>query len=102
LVLKSRTHDVLGELEMKTIKVTFVKRFTPGLDTAYTYKTESLGLTPGCLVSVETVEGLKLAQVVSVDTEYDHATEKRFGELKLAYAQGDEPKAAATKGVSRL
>jgi hypothetical protein len=87
---------------MKTIKVTFAKRFTPGLDTVYTYKTESLGLVPGMLVDVETPDGLKLARLVEIDEVYDAAAEKRWGELKLAYGPGDVPKQDKPKGVHRL
>lgn len=75
---------------MKTVKVTFAKRFITGLDTAYTYKTATPLLELGQRLWVKTSDGPKQVQIVSIDKEYDTAAEARFGTLAIAYEHKED------------
>lgn len=75
---------------MRTVKVTFAKRFVPGFDTAYTYKAAATLLEPGQRLWVKTNDGPKQVQIVSVDKEYDTAAEARFGTLAIAYEHKED------------
>lgn len=70
----------------KTIMVAFTNKYIPHRDTAYTYRTED-DFEIGEVCNVETPKGLKRAMVVSIDKEYNHAAEKRWGKLKNAFKQ---------------
>ena len=69
----------------KTYQLTFSKKYIPGLDTLYTYKSQE-NFKEGQVVYVETNSGVKKARVVLVDKQYNYSAEKKFGELKIAYS----------------
>lgn len=86
---------------MKTISVTFAKKFTPGFDVAYTYKTAAEDVQEGQIMYVITADNqIKKVQVVTVHKEYDYKAEERFGSLAEAFAE--PPVVEEKKEVHRL